>query len=235
MCRLTHLVSSFRLSLCFLYSYTLLTISLCCCFSTERWVTYGEKFPKLGRFGDMSLFVDLPNEMRTDDVAAHFGETSGLTGSGVVTCGSPGEVANDPTLGKYFIPVHELGTDWGLEHQKGDVFINIALTAKDQLRQRVAFALSQVLVIVDAATRIVGDHTEAFLVYHDILVRNAFGNYRQILKEISYNALMAENLSFIQSKSTAHMWEHQQKHAFADENFAREIMQVSLYNHIIMP
>lgn len=193
-------------------------------------MTYGERFPKLGRFGDMSLFVDLPNEMRTDEVASYFGEISGLSGSGVVSCGSPGEVANDPTLGHYFTPVHEKGTDWGLDQQKGDVFANVVLTAPDQLRQRVAFALSQVLVVVDEATRIVDDHTEAFVAYHDILVRNAFGNYRQILKEISYNALMAENLSFIQSKSTAHMWEYQQKHAFADENFAREIMQVSLYN-----
>jgi len=169
----------------------------------------------------MALFVDLPNEMRTDEVAEHFGDAPGSTGSAVVTCGSPGEVANDPTLGHYFVPVHEKGTDWGLREQKGDVFFNVVLNAQDQLRQRVAFALSQILVVVDVATAIVGDHTEAYLSYHDILVRNAFGNYRDILKQVSFNPLMAENLSFIQSKSTAHMWEHQQKHAFADENFAR--------------
>lgn len=180
----------------------------------------------MGRFGDVALFVDLPNEMRTDEVAEYFGESAGLSGSGVVVCGSPGEVANDPTLGKYFVPVHEKGTDWGLDHQKLDIFFNIALTANDQLRQRVAFALSQVLVVVEAAISIRGDHTEAFVSYHDILVRNAFGNYLDILKQISYNALMAEHLSFLQSKSTAHMWEHQQRHAFADENFAREIVGV---------
>lgn len=195
---------------------------------TERWDSYSDNFPKLGRFGDMAFFIDLPNEMRTDEVATHFGDVSGLTGSAVVTCGSPGEVANNPTLGKYFIMNHERGTDWGLEHQKGDVFMNIALTEPDQLRQRVAFALSQILVVVEQATTIARDNTEAFLSYTDIFSRNAFGNYRDILKEISYNALMAENLSFIQSKSAAYMWEYQQKHAFADENFAREIMQVSL-------
>lgn len=37
---------------------------------------------------------------------------------------------------------------------------------------------------------------------------------------------MAENLSFLQSKSAAYMWETQQKISFADENFAREIMQL---------
>ncbi len=176
----------------------------------------------------MAFFIDLPNEMRTDEVATHFGDVSGSTGSAVVTCGSPGEVANDPTVGKYFVMNHERGTDWNLRDQKGDVFMNIAITAPDQLRQRVAFALSQILVVVDEATTIVRDYTEAFVTYHDIFSRNAFGNYRDILKEISYNALMAENLSFIQSKSAAYMWEYQQKVAYADENFAREIMQVSL-------
>jgi uncharacterized protein (DUF1800 family) len=47
-----------------------------------------------------------------------------------------------------------------------------------------------------------------------------------VLKEISYSPLMAENLSFLQSKSAAYMWEHLDKIAFADENFAREIMQL---------
>lgn len=182
----------------------------------------------------MTLFVDLPNEIRTDEVAEYFGETSALTGSGVVTCGSHGEVANDPKLGKDFVAVHELGTDWGLNHQKGDVFFNIVLTAQDQLRQRVAFALSQILVVVDKATTVSGDHTEPFVNYHDIFVRNAFGNYRDILKEVAYNPLMAENLSFMQSKSTAHEWEHMQRHSFADENFSREIMQVSLHSQSTM-
>lgn len=128
----------------------------------------------LGRFGDVALFVDLPNEVRTDEVAEHFGEASAETGSGVVTCGSPNEVANDPTHGKYYIPAHELGTDWGLEDQKRDVWFQIALFSKDQLAQRVAFALSQILVVVEDSTSI-RDHTEPYVAYNDILVRNVFG------------------------------------------------------------
>ena len=46
-----------------------------------------------------------------------------------------------------------------------------------------------------------------FLAYYDIFVRNAFGNYRDVLKEISHNPLMAENLSFLGSKSSAYMLE----------------------------
>lgn len=104
----------------------------------------------------------------------------------------------------------------------------IALNSEDQLRQRVAWALSQLLVVVPSAVEIASSHTEAFLSYYDIFVRNAFGNYRDILKEISFSPLMAENLSFLQSKSAAYQWESQQKVSFADENFAREIMQVRI-------
>jgi cullin-associated NEDD8-dissociated protein 1 len=77
---------------------------------------------------------------------------------------------------------------------------------------------------VPSAVEIAGSHTEPFLSYYDIFVRNAFGNYGDILREISYSPLMAENLSFLQSKSAAYMWEAQSKVSFADENFARKIL-----------
>lgn len=57
------------------------------------------------------------------------------------------------------------------------------------------------------------------LTYYDIFVRNAFGNYRDMLREIAHSPLMGENLSFVQSKSAAYMWENQQMISFADENF----------------
>jgi uncharacterized protein (DUF1800 family) len=41
-----------------------------------------------------------------------------------------------------------------------------------------------------------------YLNYYDIFVRNAFGNYFDILKEVSYSPLMAEMLSYLDSKST---------------------------------
>ena len=183
----------------------------------------------MGRFGDTVRFVDLPNEVRTEDVMDHFGEASEQTGSAVVTCGSRGEVANEPALGKYFNVANEKQTEWGLEHQKGYIFFDVALNATDQLRQRVAFGLSQILVVVPAGTS-AEDHTEPFVTYHDIMVHNAFGNYRDILKQTAYNPFMADHLTYMQSKSAAYMWEHQNKHAFADENYAREVMQVSLHN-----
>ena len=54
--------------------------------------------------------------------------------------------------------------------------------------------LKQLLVVVKIAIGNQHDHTEMFLTYHDIFVRNAFGNYRDILKEISYSSLVSEEI-----------------------------------------
>lgn len=71
----------------------------------------------------------------------------------------------------------------------------------------ISFCIIQILVVVKGAIGEEYAKTEWFLSYYDIFVRNAFGNYRDILKEISYNPLMAENLSFLGSKSSAYMLE----------------------------
>lgn len=60
-------------------------------------------------------------------------------------------------------------------------------------------------------------YTEWFATYYDIFVRNAFTNYRDILKEVSYSPLMAENLSFLQSRSSAFLWEEYEVKSQADE------------------
>lgn len=57
-------------------------------------------------------------------------------------------------------------------------------------------------------------------------MRHAFGNYRDILKEVAYSPLMAEMLTFLQSESTNYIWETYGRVQFADENFAREVMQL---------
>jgi len=81
-------------------------------------------------------------------------------------------------------------------------------------------------VVVTNAVNDGSRNTEWFLSYYDIFVRNAFGNYRDILREMIYSPLMAENLSFLQSRSSAYIWERYKIKTQADENFAREIMQL---------
>ncbi|MEO0814715.1 MAG: DUF1800 family protein, partial [Myxococcota bacterium] len=59
-------------------------------------------------------------------------------------------------------------------------------TGPDQLRQRVAFALSQILVVSNFGGEILTDIPEPVSQFQDMLIRNAFGNYRQILGEMTY-------------------------------------------------
>ena len=180
----------------------------------HRWDEHSPRFSKLGRWGDTVKFVDLPNEIRLDDVAEHFGAETGIVGGGVVVCGSPYETANDPQEGQVFDIPHGRDTEWNLWRNREYTWMHVGLTAPDQLRQRVAWAFAQLLVIARGAIGIQGSHSEAFLSYYDIFLRNAFGNYRDILREISYSPLMAENLSFLQSKSAAYSWEVDQKITF---------------------
>lgn len=88
-----------------------------------------------------------------------------------------------------------------LSLQKSNVWNMIALSAQDQLRQRMAWALSQILVVTPKQINEVG-LSEAYLNFYDIFVRNAFGSYRDVLKEVSQSPMMAEMLSYLESKSS---------------------------------
>lgn len=93
-----------------------------------------------------------------------------------------------------------------------------ALTAPDQLRQRVAFALSEILVVSDQNGTL-SAWQEGTANYYDILVRGAFGNFRTVLEEVTLSPMMGIYLSSLRNgKATGT--------ALADENYAREIMQL---------
>ena len=197
----------------------------------NRWDSNYQSFEYIGRFGDSVHYRDLPNELRLQQVAEYYGVSTSRHNNGVIVCGSPGEVANDPTKGSVFDVASEYLRDTTYRNQYGRqreiVWTMVALYAQDQLRQRMAWALSQILVIAKESIKVEGKSTEMFLQFYDIFVRNAFGNYIDILREISYNTLMAENLSFLQSKSSAYVWENYFRVEFADEVSVRDRMFVS--------
>ncbi|MEM7741029.1 MAG: DUF1800 family protein, partial [Pseudomonadota bacterium] len=96
-----------------------------------------------------------------------------------------------------------------------------AITADDQLRQRMAFALSQILVVSNISGDVLADIPEAIGYYQDVLTRNALGNYRDLLEEVTYSPAMAEYLTYLGNRradpSTGRV---------PDENYAREILQL---------
>jgi len=100
------------------------------------------------------------------------------------------------------------------------------LTARDQLRQRVAWALSQIFVVSqDGIPRPL--KVEILVHYYDIFVRNAFGNFRDVMREVSFSPSMAMMLTFLETRSLYYSLEvTPRKELYPDENYAREIMQL---------
>jgi uncharacterized protein (DUF1800 family) len=93
-----------------------------------------------------------------------------------------------------------------------------ALTGKDQLRQRVAYALSQILVI-GMPHGGSGDMPYACASYYDLLLDGAFGSFPDLLTKVSGHSAMAVYLSSISNKRPVGS-------RIPDQNFAREIMQL---------
>ncbi|MAS93753.1 MAG: hypothetical protein CMO55_11230 [Verrucomicrobiales bacterium] len=100
----------------------------------------------------------------------------------------------------------------------------IARGGKDQLRKRVAFALSQILVISeqDATVR---NRCYGATSYFDMLSENADDSYREALYDVSRHPLMGRYLSHLQNNKAT--YDGQGNILISpDENYAREIMQL---------
>jgi uncharacterized protein (DUF1800 family) len=91
-------------------------------------------------------------------------------------------------------------------------FFTNAFYGNDQLRQRVAFALHQILVI-SANSEV--NRPSWMTVYLQALDRNAFGSYRTLLNEITLTPAMGEYLDMRLSTRTS-----------PNENFGREVLQL---------
>ena len=94
-----------------------------------------------------------------------------------------------------------------------DAFFGNALAGQDQLRQRLIFALSE--IIVEAMNK--NTNGDEIVPWLQLLSRNAFGNYRTLLKEIALDASMGNYLDLANSGVMG---------GAANENFPREVMQL---------
>lgn len=94
------------------------------------------------------------------------------------------------------------------------------ISAPDQLRQRVAMALLDMLVISVADMRVAWPNFAA-AAYVDLLLDNAFGNYRTLLGKISTSVAMGQYLTFTGNRKANPV-----TGTAPDENYARELMQL---------
>lgn len=94
------------------------------------------------------------------------------------------------------------------------------MTGEDLVRQRVAYALSQFFVVSDRV-EILRINPYSLTSFYDILLENAFGNFRDLLKEVALSPAMGLYLSHANNSKA-----NPERNTFPDENFAREVMQL---------
>lgn len=103
---------------------------------------------------------------------------------------------------------------------QNSVWFANALDAPDQLRQRVAYALSQIMVVSHSEFPL-ERRAEALAHYYDILAKHAFGNFRDLISEVSRSPAMGIYLSHQGNRKG-----NPARNTLPDENFARELMQL---------
>ena len=120
-------------------------------------------------------------------------------------------------------------------------WFDTAVRGPDQLRQRVAYALSQICVIGDSGTNFDSRHYDGSDFddpsvplakkrgrwmgmsdfYDEVCVKTAFGNYKEALQKMTFHPCMGIWLSHLRNKKA-----NIAQNRFPDENYAREIMQL---------
>lgn len=99
-------------------------------------------------------------------------------------------------------------------------FARAAIQGGDQLRQRVAFALSQILVTSRRDSNL-ENKCLGMADFYDIFVRHAFGNYEDVLMEVTMHPMMGRYLSHVGNQKA-----DPSINRYPDENYAREVMQL---------
>jgi len=98
-------------------------------------------------------------------------------------------------------------------------WFEVLMTKEDELRQRMAYALSQILVTSLNSNLV--DYLETVPRYYDLLMSHALGNYEDLLYDVSVNIAMGTYLSHLNNPK-----EDPANNIHPDENYAREIMQL---------
>jgi uncharacterized protein (DUF1800 family) len=137
--------------------------------------------------------------------------------------------------GQYNLPLGQTGFDWlgqrGYNvNNKNQYFFNLALadfmvwnqlfTGTDQVRRRMALALSEFFVASLESAEF-DWRSQAYAAWWDMLMRNAFGNFRQLLEDVTLNAAMGFYLN-----TRGNEKENPATGRVPDENYAREVMQL---------
>jgi uncharacterized protein (DUF1800 family) len=103
------------------------------------------------------------------------------------------------------------------------------LGAPDQLRKRMGYTLSQIMVVSMEGFAFGGkNNTLVAAGYMDVLEKNAFGNFRQLLEDVTLSPAMGYYLSHRGNRKASYPRNDptQPPLRVPDENYAREVMQL---------
>lgn len=105
-----------------------------------------------------------------------------------------------------------------LNAQRQDIWFQNSVRGRDQLRQRVAWALSQIMVVSQGP---LANYPFGLADYYDMLARNAFGDYRRLVEDVTLHPMMGRYLSMLGNQKPNAVLNIR-----PDENYARELMQL---------
>lgn len=106
-----------------------------------------------------------------------------------------------------------------LQADRADIWFRNSLNGDDQLRQRVAFALSEIMVVSQIGA--LNAQPFGLASYYDMLAQNAFGNYRDLIEAVTLHPSMGVYLSMLGNEKPDPV-----NNIRPDENYARELMQL---------
>jgi uncharacterized protein (DUF1800 family) len=101
-----------------------------------------------------------------------------------------------------------------------DVWWYLALKSPDQLRQRIAFAYSEIFVVSKVEEAIAAEPL-GVASYHDMLATDAFANFRVLLEDVTLHPIMGQYLNMRGNKKPT-----SPTFTAPNENYAREVMQL---------
>jgi uncharacterized protein (DUF1800 family) len=115
-------------------------------------------------------------------------------------------------------PVPERFDVTSLNGLRQDLWFRNAVAGPDQLRQRVAWALSQIMVVSQVTLQ---NYPLGLADYYDTLARHAFGDFRALLEDVTLHPMMGVYLSMLGNQRP-----DAARNIRPDENYARELMQL---------
>lgn len=114
-----------------------------------------------------------------------------------------------------------LTDSWEIRYPRHQVWWEAAVNAEDQLRQRIAFALSEIMVVSDSDGLGLSGLQRGVTGYYDLFVKHAFGNFRDLLGDVTIHPAMGDFLSLTRNQK-----ENIKEGIRPDENYAREVLQL---------